>query len=113
MNTRLKQIRKNEKLSQEAFGEKIFLSQDQISLLERGKRTVTDRTINDICREYGVNKNWLLTGEGDMYDDCFKSISIDDDVKEITNILYELDESDRDAILEMIKIFKRKTQSKN
>ena len=38
MNSRLKEIRLKLGLSQKKFGDKMFLSQDQISLLENGKR---------------------------------------------------------------------------
>ncbi|MCJ0382191.1 helix-turn-helix domain-containing protein, partial [Clostridioides difficile] len=44
---RLNELRTLERLSQRAFGERIFLSQDQISLLEKGKRVLTERSIND------------------------------------------------------------------
>lgn len=34
-------------------------------MLENGKRTLTDRIINDVCREFGVNELWLRTGTGE------------------------------------------------
>lgn len=65
MNERLKQIRVKLNLSQEEFGTKIGIeSRSHISLLESGKRNITDRIINDICREFNVNENWLRTGVG-------------------------------------------------
>lgn len=110
MNTRLKQLRLNEKLSQKAFGEKIFLSQDQISLLEKGKRTLTERSINDICREFSVNEDWLVNGTGPMYKDCLNDLDVDEDVKKITNMLFELNDEDRDAIINMIELLKKKNE---
>lgn len=108
MNTRLKELRTKEKLSQREFGEKIFLSQDQISLLEKGKRKLTERTINDICREFSVNKEWLINGKGDMYLDCLKDLNVEKEIKDITNMLFELDEEDRTAITNMITLLKNK-----
>ena len=67
MNSRLKEIRLKLGLSQKKFGDKMFLSQDQISLLENGKRNITDRTLNDICRTFNVNEEWLRNGDGDMF----------------------------------------------
>ena len=32
-----------------------------------GERTPSDRTIADICREFGVNRVWLETGVGDPF----------------------------------------------
>lgn len=108
INERLKELRKKEGLSQRAFGKKIFLSQDQISLLEKGRRTLTERSINDICREFYVNEDWLVYGIGDMYSDYLKDVNVENEVKEITKYLYELEEEDRDAILNMIKVLKNK-----
>lgn len=66
MNERLKLIRIESGLSQEDFGKKIGIeSRAHISMLENGKRTLTDRIINDICREFGVNELWLRTGTGE------------------------------------------------
>lgn len=66
MNTRIKTIRANSKLSQADFGAKINVSQNYIWMIEKGERVPSDRTIADICREFNVNEKWLRTGEGDM-----------------------------------------------
>lgn len=112
INDRLKELRKKEKLSQKAFGEKIFLSQDQISLLEKGKRNLTDRSINDICREFSINKEWLIDGCGDMYLGCLKDLDVEKEIKEITNMLFELDEEEREAITNMISLLKKKNEKR-
>jgi transcriptional regulator with XRE-family HTH domain len=67
MNTRIKEVRKAAKLTQTAFGEKIGLTQNYIALIEGGQREPGDRTIRDICREFGVNEMWLRNGIGEMY----------------------------------------------
>lgn len=33
--------------------------------MEKGDRVPSDRTITDICREFGVNEKWLRTGDGE------------------------------------------------
>lgn len=66
MNTRIKTIRVNAKMSQSEFGAKINVSQNYIWMIEKGDRVPSDRTIADICREFNVNEHWLRTGEGDM-----------------------------------------------
>lgn len=71
---RLKYLRKDIlKLNQLDFASNIHISQPQYSLLEKSLRVLTDRTFNDICREYNVNPTWLRTGEGDV----FKTTSFD------------------------------------
>lgn len=68
MNERLKAIRHALNLSQEEFGSNIGIkSRAHISSLESGTRNITDRIIGDICREYGVNEQWLRTGDGEMF----------------------------------------------
>lgn len=66
MNTRIQQIRKTAKLTQDEFAEKIGLSKNFVWMIEKGERIPSDRTIKDICRIFGVNEEWLRTGEGDM-----------------------------------------------
>ena len=65
MKSRIIEIRKNAGLSQDAFGKKLNLSKNYIWMIENGERIPSDRTIADICREFGVNRVWLETGIGD------------------------------------------------
>lgn len=76
MNERLKVLRKVLKLSQDAFGERIGLSGGGISLLEMGKRNITEQNVKSICREFNVSYFWLTKGDGEMFMDS------DDDIIE-------------------------------
>lgn len=68
MNERIQIIRKNLSLTQEEFGARIGgLSRNYVWMLEKGDRIPSDRTINDICREFNVQEKWLRTGEGEMF----------------------------------------------
>ena len=67
MNTRIEYIRKNAGLTQEQFADKIGLSRNYLWMLESGSRVPSDRTIKDICREFGVDETWLRTGEGEPF----------------------------------------------
>ena len=67
MNERIRQLRNSLKLSQAEFGAKIGLSQNYIWMIEKGERTPSDRTVSDICREFGVSLAWLEDGVGEMY----------------------------------------------
>ena len=64
MNERIKSIRQRNKLSQEAFGERLGITKSSVSLLESGKNNPSEQTIMLICREFSVNEVWLRTGEG-------------------------------------------------
>lgn len=64
MKDRIKKIRTDNKLSMEKFGERIGITKSSVSLLESGKNSPSEQTIILICKEFGINKDWLLTGEG-------------------------------------------------
>lgn len=71
MNTRIKKVRKESGLTQDAFAERISLTRNYISLMEKGDRVPSDRTISDICREFSISEKWLRYNEGDMkIEDC-------------------------------------------
>lgn len=67
MRSRIKQLRKELKLSQQEFGKKILISGSQIGSYETNRREVPERVIRDICNIFNINESWLLTGEGEMY----------------------------------------------
>lgn len=67
INDRVKFLRNTLGLSQDAFGKNILLERSTISLIERHQRNVTDRILNDICRVYNVNVEWLRDGEGEVF----------------------------------------------
>lgn len=65
-NQRIAMIVKQSGLNKTAFSEKINVSPSMVSLICSGKTGVSDRTISDICRVFGVSETWLRTGEGEM-----------------------------------------------
>ena len=68
MNERIKRIRHELGLTQTEFAKRIGLKQNSMALIESGKRNTSAQAILSICREYGVNENWLRTGEGEMFE---------------------------------------------
>ena len=67
MNTRIRELRKSLKLTQQEFGNKIGLSKASIGNIENGIINLTDRNLSLICSAYNVNENWLRNGEGEMF----------------------------------------------
>lgn len=43
------------------------VSLSNIQSYELGRRSPSDAFIKLICKEYGVNETWLLTGNGEMF----------------------------------------------
>ena len=66
INERRRKVVELSGLSKTAFAQKINVSQQYISKLVNNG-TPSDRTISDICREFGVNEIWLRTGVGEMF----------------------------------------------
>lgn len=64
---RIRELRKSLKLSQSAFGEKLGVSRDVINNLEQGRVVPSDLIINMICAKFGVNEDWLRSGDGEMF----------------------------------------------
>ena len=54
-------------LNKTKFAEQLHLSQPFVSGICSGSRQPSDRTIADICREFGVSEAWLRDGVGEMY----------------------------------------------
>lgn len=67
MHTRINEVVKQSGLTKTAFGQRINISQGMASKLCSGDAKPSDRTIADICREFGVNEVWLRTGEGEPF----------------------------------------------
>ena len=67
MNERIKTLRLDLSLTQSEFGEKLGISQNYVWMIEKGDRVPSDRTVADICRVFGVNEDWLRTGQGEKY----------------------------------------------
>lgn len=66
MKDRILRIRKDNKLTQDSFAEKLNLSKNFVWMLEKGERIPSDRTISDICREFNINEDWLRNGNEPM-----------------------------------------------
>lgn len=64
---RLKLLRKELKMTQTDFGERLGVKGNTITNYETGNRSLSEQTIRSICREFNVNKSWLLEGTGTMF----------------------------------------------
>ena len=67
MHTRINEIVKKSGLTKTDFAKRLGLSQPFVSKICTGDSTPSDRTITDICREFGCNEVWLRTGEGEPF----------------------------------------------
>ncbi len=102
IHDRIKEVRERYDLTQKKFGENIGLSRPQVTLLETGKRYPSDRTISDICRVYGVSRNWLLHGEGEIFEEREAFIQF------LVNTLTEVDDKEREFLMNYFKLPEKK-----
>ncbi|MEA5057737.1 MAG: helix-turn-helix domain-containing protein [Anaerotignum propionicum] len=67
ISNRVKEVRKNFKLSQAAFGEKLSVSRDVINDVENDRVTPKELFLQHLCTVFNVNENWLRDGIGEMF----------------------------------------------
>ncbi|MEE0061528.1 MAG: helix-turn-helix transcriptional regulator [Acutalibacteraceae bacterium] len=108
---RLKFLRKNHlKMTQSEFGDRIGVKGNTVTNYESGNRSMSDQTIKSICREFGVNKDWLLEGKEPMMfevDDIDKLIgklltNENETAYQLFKALAKLDEEDWKAVQKLI-----------
>lgn len=113
---RIKILRKEKNLSMEDFGAVIGMGKSAVSRIENGVNGTTDQTIRSICREFGVNEQWLRTGEGEMFEQTRESVldrlaaeySLDKEQVSVIEAFLDLDAKDREAVLKYFhKVFDR------
>lgn len=64
---RIKELREIKKLSQVQFAKALGVTSASISFYENGKRKPELSFLNTVTHVFGVNGNWLITGEGEMF----------------------------------------------
>lgn len=79
MNDRIKLVRELSNLSRVKFADRIGISESGCRKLESGENNPSEQTIRAICSEFGINRVWLETGEGEMR----KPISREEELAEL------------------------------
>lgn len=95
---RIKEVRTVLNLTLEQFGAKVGVTKVAISNIEKGNRNVTEQMRKAICREFNVNYDWLIDGNGEMFSDVPQTV-LDELCRQ-----YECDATDRNLIEEYLKL---------
>lgn len=120
MKDRIREVREHFGLSMEKFGSRIGIGKASISLLESGKNNPSIQTIALICREFGVNEQWLRTGEGEMFEQTRASVldrlsteyDLSREQRSVIEAFLDLDPQERDVILKYVhNVFDRSAKS--
>lgn len=107
MKERLKILRSELGYTQEEFAKRLGLARNSIANYEIGRREPTNAIIFSICREFGVNEDWIRNGNEPMYlpasdklEGYLGQISKGDDtfIKDLIEVYMELDETSKGAL---------------
>ena len=67
MESRVKLIRKELKLTQEQLAQRLGIGKAALSMIETGKSGLSTRNKNILVQDLNVNPDWLETGQGNMF----------------------------------------------
>lgn len=106
MEERIKAIRKAGNLTQTKFGERIGVNGSTVTTYEKGIRTPSEAVVRAICREFGVDRHWLETGEGSMQtesqaqmlDRIARRYSDSPTFRALLNVYVQLSPEEQDAV---------------
>lgn len=103
---RIKELRLSQepRMSQEQFARRIGATPTVISRYEAGLREVPSTVIHSVCREFNVNREWLVNGRGEMtvptasktLDEVARRYSESRTFRAILDVYAELDDTSRD-----------------
>ena len=119
---RVKELRRVLNLSQSDFAEALKLKRNSITLIETGKRGLSDRTISDICREFKVREEWLRNGVGEIFEEHNDDLDymmakygydLSDTQKAIVLAMLKMNDAQRaalDVFIDNLLLFRNKTE---
>jgi len=108
---RVKEVRKALGLTLDKFGEKVGVKKQTVSRIENGVNNVTDQMVLSICREFNVNYDFLMNGEGEIFDDLPQTVldelcaqyDLDDLDRTLVEMYIEMPEQVRDYLKQEIR----------
>lgn len=108
---RVKAIRKHLSLTLEKFGNNLGVGKTAISKIEKNERNLTNQMAKSICREYHVNYDYLIYGDGEMFDNLPETLldelcdqyNLDEIDRSIINLYLTLPDETRDIIKNRLK----------
>jgi len=96
---RIVKVREALGLTQKDFCNGIYVSHTYFSNIENGNRKVNDRIIALICSQYGVTREYLLEGKGEMFGDDLTDIQL----SQLMEIFVKLEKPFKEYILLQVK----------
>ena len=97
VNERVREIRRQLHKPQREFARAVYVSYGYLSEIETGQKEVNDRLVHLISNTFSVNKHWLLTGEGQMFNS-----TPEEKMKRVTSLFGELYPEYQEFVLRQI-----------
>ena len=117
---RILEIRKSLNLTMDKFGEKLGVQKSAISKIEKDKVNLSDQMAKAICREYNVNYDYLMYGEGEMFSDLPRTVldelcrqyGLDNFDRSLVELYIELPEDFRQLLKNKIRDIVKENEDK-
>lgn len=90
LKDRFKELRKKLNVTQQEFADKLKISRNFVAQIEIGNKVPSDRTIDDVCKEFNVREEWLKNGEGEM----FYPVKRNDEISKLLGYVTKADDDD-------------------
>lgn len=58
---------KSQRMTKVAFAATLNVDQSYVTRLVTGERQPSTRLVEDMCEKFGINRDWLVNGEGEMF----------------------------------------------
>ncbi|MDD3488795.1 MAG: helix-turn-helix transcriptional regulator [Paludibacter sp.] len=100
MNSRIEELRNTLGLSQDKFGEALGVTRTAVCAWENGRRGISEQTIISICREFNVNRAWLVEGVGEMF------TNLPDTILDELAMQFDLSEEERELVADFCNLSK-------
>lgn len=107
INARIKELRLNFRYKQSEFGEQIGIKASAVGRMEQEGSSVTKQSIMLICQAFRVRREWLETGEGEMFNtwepgifrEFAKEYELSIPEQQVAKYLLKLSHAERERIL--------------
>lgn len=119
INSRIKELRLKLNYTQEEFGNRVGVTRNPIMTIENGKNEPSEALLNHMIDIFGVEKEWLYEGKGNMFRDITEDQKLmkviseaikkeDHDIKEAIMILHNLSKEEFKIVFKMLKALEKK-----
>lgn len=105
---RLKYLRKQKRLTQKQMADKCGCTENFIYRLEHNKRKIQETTLSLLKLNFNANKEWILTGEGEMYGDPLDGVEGELHLKNLVRQILDLPQEQQDHVFKIIDTFLNK-----